>query len=232
MASATLNEALERSRVHGSRISAADALCQLGVVYRLTGNYPAALSSLAGALERYRETEDRLGEADSFRNMGAVQHLTGDYKAALESLTQALKLYRYLASRPGQADALRNLGIVQHLTQDYPSATSSLTQALDLYRDVGDRHGEIEALNDLGDLMLDSFGVAKAHPHHESARTTAKTINVPLEEARALEGLGRCDLAEGHTVQGGKYLRQALAIYQEIGSPNDARVQAILQDLS
>jgi tetratricopeptide (TPR) repeat protein len=230
-ATGTLNEALELTRVRGERVGEADALCQLGVVQRLTGNYQAAITSLTQALERYREVEDRLGEADSFRNLGAVQQLTRDYQAALASLTRALELYRYLGSRPGQADALRNLGIVQHLTQDYVAATASLTQALDLYRDVGDRHGEIEALNDLGELMLDSIRIAEAHHYHESALTAARAINAQLEQARALEGLGRCDLRAGHTEQGGKHLGQAFAIYREIGSPNAARMQAIVRNL-
>jgi tetratricopeptide (TPR) repeat protein len=230
-ATETLNEALRLTRIRGDRFGEADALCELGVVQRLTGNYQVALTSLTQALERYREVEDCLGEADSFRNLGAVQQLTRDYQAALASLTHALELYRYLASRPGQADALRNIGIVQHLTQDHVAATASLIQALDLYRDVGDRHGEIEALNDLGELMPDSISISEARHYHELALTAAQTINAQLEQARALEGLGRCDLRAGYTEQGAKHLKQALVIYWEIGSPNATRVQAILRSL-
>jgi tetratricopeptide (TPR) repeat protein len=113
---------------------------------------------------------------------------------------------------------------------DLAAATTSLTRALELYRDVGDRHGEAEALNDLGDLLSSSSTVADARSKHESALTTARIINAPLEEARALEGIGNCYLKQGKMDEGSEHLRQALTIYRAIKSPNSGRVETILQD--
>ena len=53
---------------------------------------------------------------------------------------------------------------------------------------------------------------------------------MPLEEARALEGLGRACLPDGNTDQALTYLRQALDIYQRIGAPAAQRVQAQLRE--
>jgi hypothetical protein len=49
-----------------------------------------------------------------------------------------------------------------------------------------------------------------------------------LEEARALEGIGRCHLQDGDTVAGIARLRQALSIYKRIGAPGAQRIQQIL----
>jgi hypothetical protein len=51
---------------------------------------------------------------------------------------------------------------------------------------------------------------------------------MPLEEARALEGIGHSYLQDGTTDEGAAHLRQALAIYQRIGAPSARRVQETL----
>jgi hypothetical protein len=51
-----------------------------------------------------------------------------------------------------------------------------------------------------------------------------------LEEARALEGLGRCLIQSGDGQAGAARLRQALEIYQRIGVPNAQQVEATLRD--
>ncbi len=62
------------------------------------------------------------------------------------------------------------------------------------------------------------------------ALAMARDVAVPLEEARALEGIGRCHLQNGHPDQAGPVLQEALAIYQRLRSPFAQRVQAIIQE--
>ena len=57
---------------------------------------------------------------------------------------------------------------------------------------------------------------------------TPRDINTPVEEARALEGIGRCHIQEGNPGQGAADLRQALAIYRRIGAPEAQRVETTL----
>jgi Tfp pilus assembly protein PilF len=69
---------------------------------------------------------------------------------------------------------------------------------------------------------------AEACHYYNQALAIAREVGAPLEEARALEGLGLCHLQEGHTREGRAHLQQALTIYQRIGAPGAWRVQ---QDL-
>jgi hypothetical protein len=55
-------------------------------------------------------------------------------------------------------------------------------------------------------------------------------IGVPAEEARAYEGISRCQMLAGQAAEGGQHLRQALAIYQRINSTNTERVAALLRE--
>ena len=69
---------------------------------------------------------------------------------------------------------------------------------------------------------------AGARPYYQQALAIATSIAAQQEQARALEGLGRCHALEGSHSEGRKILRQALAVYQRIGSP---RARELTQEL-
>jgi tetratricopeptide (TPR) repeat protein len=108
-----------------------------------------------------------------------------------------------------QAWALNYLGVAQTVTGDYPSAATSVTQALELFRDFGDRHGEAAASINLGELLCLSSPHREARSYYDRALSIARDINAPLEQARALEGIGRCHSQEGNLGQDAAHLRQA-----------------------
>jgi hypothetical protein len=59
----------------------------------------------------------------------------------------------------------------------------------------------------------------RARDHHSRALAIARDIRTLLEPARALEGIGRCHLPDGHHGDAGAHRRQALTIYQYLGVP-------------
>jgi tetratricopeptide (TPR) repeat protein/transcriptional regulator with XRE-family HTH domain len=230
-AEASLTEAIGLFRELGDQRGEAGALTFLGDVRKVIGDYRGALAILSEALELYRSLGSRLGEANALNYLGAVQCLTEDFAAAARCQEQALGMYRDLGDRLGEANALLCLGTVRCLTGGYRTGEELLTQALDLYRDFGNRAGEAETLNVMGEQSLVAGDPAAARAHHEQALTIAVDIAAPLDEARALEGTGRCLLQGGlQDDQAAVRLREALAIYQRIGSPAAARVQQTLRD--
>ncbi len=229
-ATTSLTRGRELYRSLGDRLGEAAALTSLGTVQHATGNYPAATTSLTRALDLYRNLGNQLGEASALTELGTVQYRMGEYRAAAASQQQALDLYRRLGERLGEANALTDLSTVQYLTAEYAEATASLTRALGLYRDLGDRSGEAEALSNIADMALASGKPGEARADFERAREIAASIAAPGEEARALEGIGLCHLHDGNTEQGDRLLRQALAIYQRIGSPRADLVEKTLQN--
>ena len=61
------------------------------------------------------------------------------------------------------------------------------------------------------------------------ALTIARQVGAPLEEARALDGIGHSYLDDGYTREGTAHLRHALTIYQRIGAPAAQRAQDTLR---
>jgi tetratricopeptide (TPR) repeat protein/transcriptional regulator with XRE-family HTH domain len=230
-AAASQGRALDLCREAGDRHGMAIVLHFLGVVQQSSGDYRAAVASQEQAITLFRDLGNRYGEAGARTYLGAALRLAGDYPAAQASLTTALEMCREFANRLGTANTLNYLGLVQLATEDYDAAAASEEEALELYRGLGDRLGETEVLNNMGELSLASGPPAEARAWHEQALVIAAEIASRPEEARALEGIGRSYLRAGERDPGVAALRQALATYQQIGSPNATRVAATLRDL-
>ena len=227
---ASRRQALTLARGAEDRLAEAVALNHLSLVQRLTGDHPAAAASVKQALDLFCSLGHRLGEADALGNLGITQREAGDYAAASASLTRSLMLFCDRGYRVGQAWVLNDLGLLQQLTGDYPAAAASHQRALELHRDLGNLAGVADTMNNLGSLSSRTSATRQARDHHNQALILARDAGVPLEEARALEGIGHSHLQDGHPGKGLDYLRQALGIYQRIGSPRAHRVQETLRD--
>ena len=159
--------------------------------------------------------------------LGAARRLTGDYAAAAADERQALYLFRRLGDRLGQAWALNELGLAQQMTGDYAAAAANVAEAIDVFRALGSQQCLATGLNDLGEISLRTSAIRQAREHHHEALGIARAFGVPLQEARALEGIGRTFLGQDGA-EAAAHLRQALAIYQRIGVPGAQRVLDVL----
>jgi hypothetical protein len=83
-------------------------------------------------------------------------------------------------------------------------------------------------LNLIGELQVTTLGPEEGIARYTEALTIARDIPAAEIEADALTGIGRCHLQTGNTTLGTALLRQALDIYQRIGSPSAQRIQEIL----
>ena len=210
----------------GYQLGEANANNELGLVQYLTGDYRAAVTSLLRGLELSRALVYRTGEADALITLGAVRLAAGDLEEATASLSSALARSKNLGYRLGEAAALHYLAVAQGIADDHDEADQNLTQALQIYRDLGDRIGEARVLNAIGETSPRADGA----DFHRQALEVATEMGAPNEEARAREGIGRCQLLRGQHRQAAESLTQALAIYRRIGSPRAGQVEQIVRD--
>jgi tetratricopeptide (TPR) repeat protein/transcriptional regulator with XRE-family HTH domain len=199
------------------RAGQAGALNELGLLQRVTADYPAAAASHRQALELYRGLGDRLGQASALDNLGMVQVRTGDFPAAAASHQQALELYRDLGHQAGQAMAITNLGVVQLRTGDYPAAAASLTHALGMFRDLGRRLGQAGAINDLGVVQARTGDYPAAAVSFEQALGLFRDLGDRYGQAMALGNLGMVQQLTGDYPAAAASLSQALGMYRDLG---------------
>jgi tetratricopeptide (TPR) repeat protein/transcriptional regulator with XRE-family HTH domain len=210
--------AVQAARQLGDRLGEANALSDLGVVQRLTGDYPAATQFLEQALGIYRDLSDRLGQANALGHLGDVRLATGDHPAATQLLEQALSTYRDLGDRLSEAGALNRLGVVRRLTDDYPAAARAQEQALGIYRDLSDRLGQANALRELGAVRWLTGDYPAAAQFLEQALSTYRDLGDRLGQANALRELGYVRRLTDDYPAAALVLEQALSIYRDLGN--------------
>ena len=228
-AAASHRQALELAQGAGDPLAEAVSLVDLGLVQQQTGDYHAAIASYQRALPLFRTVGSPFDEADALCELGAARRLTGDYAAAAADERQALDLFRRLGDRLGQAWALNELGLAQLMTGDHAAAAANVAEAIDVFRALGSQQCLATGLNDLGEMSLRTSAIRQAREHHHEALGIARAFGVPLEEARALEGIGRTFLGQD-AAEAAAHLRQALAIYEQIGTPGAQRVRDALSE--
>jgi tetratricopeptide (TPR) repeat protein len=121
---------------------------------------------------------------------------------------------------------------VRRQTGDFPGAGEALAEALGIFRDIGHRGGEVEVLNELGALHRVQGSLAEAEACHSAALRVAREIRSAWDEAHALAGLGRCDLAAGHPAAAEARLRQAYQMFHRIGAAEAPGVATELDALA
>jgi tetratricopeptide (TPR) repeat protein len=218
--------AIQAARHLRDRLGQANALNDLGVVRRLTGDYPAAAQAHEQALGIYRDLGDRLGQANALCDLEVVRLATGEHLAATQALEQALGIYRDLGDRLGQAGALSRLGVVRRVTGDYLAATQALEQALGIYRDLGDRLGQAGALGSLGVVRLATGDSPAAAQALEQALGIYCDLGDRLGQANALHDLAGVRLATGEHLAAAQALEQVLGIYRDLGN-RDGEAEAL-----
>jgi tetratricopeptide (TPR) repeat protein len=209
--------ALQAARDLDDRLDQANTLNELGVVQRLTGDYPGATNVLEQALSIYRDLSDRLGQANTLNDLGALRRLTGDHLGAADVLEQALSIYRDLGDRQGEANVLNELGVGRRLSGDYRGAAQAQEQAGSIYRDLGDRLGQASTLNErafLRRLISDYQGATHLL---EQALVIYRDLDDQLGHANALFYLGAVRLLTDDYQIAAHVLEQALNIYCDLG---------------
>ena len=201
----------------GDRLRQANALNDLGILRRLTGEYAAAVQVLERALGIYREIGDRLGEANALCDLGTPWRMTGEYAAAAQAQERALGIYREIGDQLGEANVLQGLGATRRMTGEYAAAAQAEERALGIYREMGDRLGEANALNTLGAVRRLTGDFPAAAQVLEQALGICRDLGDRGGEANTLSTLGVVRRLTGDFPAAAQVLEQALGIYGEIG---------------
>ena len=210
--------ASEFARRLGDRLNQANALDELGIVQRLTGDYRSAAQAQQEALRIYTGLGSQLGRANALSHLGYVRTLIDDYPQAAADLREALALYRGIGDRLGQPDALNHLATVLRLTGDFEGAAQTLEHALSLCRELGYRQGEANALMYLGAVRLRTRDHRGAAESLEAALRIFLDLGNRLGQANALSYLGTMSQETGDYQAAAKAHQEALDIYRDIGN--------------
>jgi DNA-binding SARP family transcriptional activator len=218
-AAAHVARALELQREIGDRVSEAESLRILAAIHRDTGR--SGLDLAIAALELAQATGERRIEADALNTLATIHHRLGRDDLALDNHHEALRVAGLADSPYTELEALVGLGTVHAGLGEQERATEHVGRALAASRRAGYRLLEGQAL---ATRALVRFGrrryvqaiadARQALAIHEEAGHRLGAARAHRLLGRALGELGRPDAAD--------HVRRALALFGELGAPEDA----------
>lgn len=136
----SIAEALSLYRKLGDKENIARVSNDLGIIYRMQGEYEHAEQLYRQALAGWQETRNRAQELRLLNNLGVLYHARQKYDQAFDALNTALKYARQMNDRRAEAYALASIGDL-YLDLDVSDAAIKVyRQALDLAQEIGDRY--------------------------------------------------------------------------------------------
>lgn len=208
----------------------ADVLNDLGLNYLALGRYEEALTVQRRQLLLCRQLGDTHYRSSGMAHIGMVLRRQGRYEQALRRLRVALRMKEAEGNRFGVGELLNEIGMIARARGRPAEAVELHRRALDAMLTVGDRAGECNSRNCLGRALLDLGETEAARQVHDRALRTATKIQFRLGQAQALDGIAACLLPAD---PGGArcYWTRALALFEQIGSPDGDEVRRRLAEL-
>lgn len=213
--------ALMVARRIGDQVAEAQAHSNLGGVYELRGDYPAAASHVERSLALRRSAGDRQGEGRSLTNLTGVYVRMRRYADAVRCGEQALAILGQLGARAIEAIALLNLGLASVGLGRYKEARGYGERSLARYRELGDDNGAANALGNLATVHRHLGRYDEAVDSVTQSLALRRRLGNPRGEADCLAALGAIQLAQQRYEEALGHFRQSAESFHVLGHERD-----------
>ncbi|MFI7673293.1 BTAD domain-containing putative transcriptional regulator [Actinophytocola sp. NPDC049390] len=216
---ATHRWALDATTKAGDPTGQAHALNGLGVAYSDLHEWDESISCHRTAEELFARVGNTRDAAWNLNNVGVVHDNLGRFTEALRCYRAALALFREVGDRRGEGLALNNIGDVFRQREEFAEAVGYLRDALTVQDAAGDRDAKRFTLGTLGDLYQATGDHERAIVTYRDAVVISKAIDDRSRVASLLCRRADSLTAAGNPAAVRENLREALAIYTDLGDP-------------
>ncbi|WP_405779791.1 BTAD domain-containing putative transcriptional regulator [Streptomyces sp. NBC_00859] len=228
-------EEAERLAVRtGDLLSACWAANLLGILEFYRGHIDAVKTQthLTRAVEGFRDCQDMAGEASALCNLSRLHLVTGDVSEAVALSQQGTDMYDRMGHALKGANGRYALGLALTQSGQLAAAADRLQEALEVFRDSRQRLWEGMALFRLAEVDMAAGRCAQAAAGAEMALTALRGIGGEWRRGNVLTLLGRALDGIGQSGRARVCWLEALAIYDELKSPEADGVRELLSPLS
>lgn len=204
-----------------TRVGAANALNNIGVIHRWRGEPQAAIKSFERALAAAREVKSvyaDYAEAIALNNLGDTHNLVGRKQAALRHLDDALALFKKLPDRATEAKTLTNLGALYATIPDYAKALDFYGRALRIMDGLPLSSDKAVVLLNIGSVYA-SFKERRteAAEHFDKALNISRQLKDLPAQATALNNLGHVYFSMEEPRRALQSYEEALRLFEKLG---------------
>lgn len=180
------------------------------------------------AIEGFRDCGDIAGEASALCNLSRLRLTTGDTGSAVELARQGAAMYDRMGHALKGANGRYALGLALTQSGQHAAASEQLQEALEVFRDSRQRMWEGMTLFRLAEVDIAARRPAQAAAGAEMALTVLRGIGGEWRRGNVLTVLGSALTGIGQSDRARVCWLEALAIYEELGSPEADGVRALL----
>jgi tetratricopeptide (TPR) repeat protein len=218
----------------GNGWAEADMRKRLGRVCTVVRDYGAAETHIRQAIELYTEAGDVRGSIDARETLAALYRDTGRVEEAADLWRQALAANRERGEDRNTGLTLISLGLLL-------PELGRAEEAVDLLREAGrvfarlsdiDPYNEVRVLTGLAGAWLRLGDLAAAEEAATGAVRRMAALGSAYERAEALDVLGRIAHQRGDRAVAADHYRDALAVFEELGSARAETVRGRLAEVS
>ncbi|AFZ55137.1 CHAT domain-containing tetratricopeptide repeat protein [Cyanobacterium aponinum] len=217
----------------------AEAINNLGTLYREIGDYKKAEDYYQQALSIYREVvgNKHPGTASSLNTLAGLYYYQGKYQEAEKIYQEVLAIQREVLGDKDIATAttLNNLALLYQNQGNYEGAQPLYEEALQVYFLVlGENHPDTAtAMNNLGLLYQYQGDYQKAQNFYERALTVRKQVSGQKspDVAQTLNNMALLAENKGDYPRAEALYKEAIAIYREVLGNNHPDTATSLNNL-
>ena len=183
-----LERGLQVSESRCDAQTAGECQLQLGLLYRLLGEFDQAQQWVKASIATFALTDDKNGQARAYLEQAWIDHLQHRYIAVAAHVEQAQLLLA--PDAPEQAICLRILGTIALDQGRYEEAESYQRAALPRFEQLGDRRKAAWTLHNLANALRGQTRYREAINYYEQAATLLLALGDQYHWAMAQMNLG------------------------------------------
>ncbi|MBC2869531.1 AfsR/SARP family transcriptional regulator [Streptomyces mexicanus] len=199
-----------------------------GIIALYQGRHADGEEHLCEAIRHFRLLGDRPGEASALCNLSRIHLATGRTRSAVDLAQQGIGIYDAMGNSMRGANGRYALGMALTQSGRLDSAASTLHEALSVFRDSRQRLWEGMTLFRLAEVDLAARRPGHAAANAELALTVLRGIGGEWRRGNVLTVLGHALAGIGQTDRAQVCWREALHIYESLGSPEASAVRELL----
>ena len=222
---------LTAAREIGDRAAENRLLNGLGLVLYDIHEYAEAIDVYHEALAVAEELDNRPQVASILGNIAGCHSRLGDYPTSEQMHRRGLALFRELGNPQQVASSLTNLGNMLQEAKRLEEAHTAQTEALAAAREAGNRRYEAIIAFNRAEVCMELDRPAAAENDYRLALTAAQEADDRPVEAEALRSLARPLKALSRPSEARQALRDALALFEALGSPEAVVTRELLAEV-
>lgn len=199
-----------------------------GAIAFYQNRHAEAATHLTRAIASFRQADDLPGEASALCNLSRSHLAMNQTHSAIELAQEGADIYDRLGHSLRGANGRYALGLALAQAGQLAQAAERLGQALDVFRDSRQRLWEGMTLFRIAEVRMAEGHLAEAAALAEQSLTVLRGIGGEWRRGNVLTVLGRALAGIGQPGRAQVCWRDALRIYEELGSSEAEEVRRLL----